>query len=216
MKNDSLKQEYRINNQIFAREVRIVGDNIESAVLPTAKALAIAESKGLDLVEISANANPPVCRIINYSKFLYQQKKRQKEIKANQVKITIKEIRFGPQTDDHDYDFKLKHAHEFLEDGNKVKAYVFFRGRSIVFKEQGEVLLLRFANDLEEVGKVEQMPELMGKRMTMFLAPKKIPSAKKAVKKTETTDATAKKNAAAAAKANKAKEYAGPKVEGED
>ena len=153
MKNDSLKQEYRINGQITAREVRIVGDNIEPKVLPTAKALAMAESKGLDLVEISPNAAPPVCKIIDYSKFLYQQKKRQKEIKAKQVKISVKEIRFGPQTDDHDYNFKLKHAREFLEEGNKVKAYVFFRGRSIVFKDQGEVLLLRFANDLEEVGK---------------------------------------------------------------
>jgi translation initiation factor IF-3 len=216
MKNDSLKQEYRINNQIFAREVRIVGDNIESAVLPTAKALAIAENKGLDLVEISATANPPVCRIIDYSKFLYQQKKRQKEIKANQVKISVKEIRFGPQTDDHDYDFKLKHAHEFLEEGNKVKAFVYFRGRSIVFKEQGEVLLLRFANDLEDVGKVEQMPELLGKRMTMFIAPKKVPIVKKVSKQQAQVEELKKKNIGSIPKNNNPKEYAGPKVEGEE
>lgn len=217
MKNDSLKQEYRINNQIFAREVRIVGDNIESTVVPTAKALAIAENKGLDLVEISATANPPVCRIIDYSKFLYQQKKRQKEIKANQVKISVKEIRFGPQTDDHDYDFKLKHAHEFLEEGNKVKAFVYFRGRSIVFKEQGEVLLLRFANDLEDIGKVEQMPELMGKRMTMFIAPKKIPSVKKVAKPQTQIEGQKKKSVVnVVSKTSNPKEYAGPKVEGEE
>ena len=215
MKNDSLKQDYRINNQITAHEVRIVGDDIESKVLPTSKAIAMAESKGLDLVEISANATPPVCKIIDYSKFLYQQKKRQKEIKAKQVKISVKEIRFGPQTDDHDYDFKLKHAREFLEEGNKVKAYVFFRGRSIVFKDQGEVLLLRFANDLEEVGKVEQMPELLGKRMTMFIAPKKMPS-KKAVAKTNVIKKKKKNQSGMAPKANVKKEYQGPRVEGED
>ena len=215
MKNDSLKQDYRINNQITAHEVRIVGDNIESKVLPTSKAIAMAESKGLDLVEISANATPPVCKIIDYSKFLYQQKKRQKEIKAKQVKISVKEIRFGPQTDDHDYDFKLKHAREFLEEGNKVKAYVFFRGRSIVFKDQGEVLLLRFANDLEEVGKVEQMPELLGKRMTMFIAPKKMPS-KKAVAKTNVIEGPKKNQSGMAPKTNVKKEYQGPRVEGED
>ena len=215
MKNDSLKQDYRINNQITAHEVRIVGDDIESKVLPTSKAIAMAESKGLDLVEISANATPPVCKIIDYSKFLYQQKKRQKEIKAKQVKISVKEIRFGPQTDDHDYDFKLKHAREFLEEGNKVKAYVFFRGRSIVFKDQGEVLLLRFANDLEEVGKVEQMPELLGKRMTMFIAPKKMPS-KKAVAKTNVIEGPKKNQSGMAPTANVKKEYQGPRVEGED
>lgn len=132
----------------------------------------MADDQELDLVEISPTADPPVCKILDYQKFLYQQKKKQKEIKAKQVKVTVKEIRFGPQTDDHDYDFKLKHAQKFIEEGAKVKAYVFFRGRSIVFKEQGEILLLRFANDLEEVAKVEQMPVLEGKRMTMFLAPK--------------------------------------------
>ena len=169
MKKDDLKQSYNINRQIRAREVRVVSEG-GSTVMPTAKAIALAEQRGEDLVEISPNAAPPVCRIIDYSKFLYQIKKKQKEIKAKQVKIEVKEIRFGPQTDEHDYDFKLKHAREFLEEGNKVKAYVFFKGRSIIFKEQGEVLLLRFANDLEEVGRVESMPELLGKRMTMFIS----------------------------------------------
>lgn len=174
-----MKYKYRINEQIRSREVRIVGDDAEAMVLPTHKALQLAEQKGLDLVEISPNAQPPVCRLIDYSKFLYQQKKRQKELKAKQVKIEVKEIRFGPQTDEHDYNFKLKHAKEFLTDGDKVKAYVFFRGRSILFKEQGEVLLLRFASDLEDYGKVEQMPVLEGKRMIIFIAPKKTPVTKK-------------------------------------
>lgn len=177
MKNDSRKKskvpEYRINDEIRVKEVRIVGDNIESKVYPIAQALRIAEEHGVDLVEISPTAQPPVCRLIDYSKFLYQLKKKAKEQKARQVKINVKEIRFGPQTDDHDYNFKLKHARGFLEGGDKVKAYVFFRGRSILFKEQGEVLLLRFANDLEDCGKVEQMPLLEGKRMTLFIAPKK-------------------------------------------
>ena len=173
MKKDNLKNQYRVNEQIRAREVRIVGDDIESAVIPVRDALRMAEQKGVDLVEISPNAQPPVCRLIDYSKFIYQQKKRQKEMKAKQVKVEVKEIRFGPQTDEHDYQFKLKHAKEFLEEGNKVRAYVFFRGRSILFKEQGEVLLLRFANDLEEVGKVESMPSLEGKKMFLYLAPKK-------------------------------------------
>ena len=172
MKNDNLKNQYRINEQIRVREVRIVGDN-GSTVVPTRDALNMAREQGVDLVEISPNANPPVCRLIDYSKFLYQQKKRQKEMKAKQVKVEVKEIRFGPQTDEHDYQFKLKHAKEFLEEGNKVRAYVFFRGRSILFKEQGEVLLLRFANDLEDVGKVESMPSLEGKKMFLYLAPKK-------------------------------------------
>ena len=216
MKNDNAKQNYRINEQIRANEVRVVGDGIESQVLPLYKAISLARSMEQDLVEISANANPPVCRVIDYSKFLYQQKKKQKEMKARQVKISVKEIRFGPQTDDHDYDFKLKHAKEFLEAGNKVKAYVFFRGRSIVFKEQGEVLLLRFANDLEEVGKVEQMPSLLGKRMIMFLAPKKMPTS--ATKKIAAADeAPVKKNQSLGKPEQKArKEYTGPKVEGED
>ena len=173
MKKDNIKDQYRVNEEITAKEVRIVGDDIESKVYPTYQALKIAEEAGADLVEISPNAVPPVCRIIDYSKFLYQIKKRQKEQKAKQVKMNVKEIRFGPQTDDHDYNFKLRHAIGFLQDGDKVKAYVFFKGRSILFKEQGEVLLLRFANDLEEYSKVEQMPVLEGKRMTIFLTPKK-------------------------------------------
>ncbi|KAA6333157.1 Translation initiation factor IF-3 [termite gut metagenome] len=179
MKNDSLKGQYRINEQIRAKEVRIVGDEIESKVYPLSQALYMAGEAGMDLVEISPNAEPPVCRIIDYSKFLYQLKKRQKEQKAKQVKVNVKEIRFGPQTDDHDYNFKLKHAKSFLEEGDKVKAYVFFKGRSILFKEQGEVLLLRFANDLEDYAKVDQMPVLEGKRMIIFLSPKKKEGAKK-------------------------------------
>ena len=181
-KQGNNKQQYRINEQIRVREVRIV-DEDGSSVMPTRQALDIARQKGVDLVEISPNAQPPVCRIIDYSKFLYQQKKRAKEMKQKQVKVEVKEIRFGPQTDDHDYQFKLKHAKEFLEEGNKVRAYVFFRGRSILFKEQGEVLLLRFANDLEECGKVEQLPKLEGKKMFLFLAPKKAAQAKKSQQK---------------------------------
>ena len=173
-----MKNQYRVNEQIRVREVRIVGDG-DSTVMSTREALDMARNQGVDLVEISPNANPPVCRLIDYSKFLYQQKKRQKEMKAKQVKVEVKEIRFGPQTDEHDYQFKLKHAKEFLQEGNKVRAYVFFRGRSILFKEQGEVLLLRFANDLEEYGKVEGMPSLEGKKMFLYLAPKKAGVAKK-------------------------------------
>jgi len=181
MKVDKRKQQpqYRINEQIRVREVRIVGEDIESVVMPTRQALQLAQEKEVDLVEISPNANPPVCRLIDYSKFLYQQKKKQKEMKAKQVKVEVKEIRFGPQTADADYNFKLKHAQGFLNEGNKVKAYVFFKGRSIVFKEQGEVLLLRFANDLEELAKVELMPTLEGKRMSIILAPKKAGQPKK-------------------------------------
>lgn len=182
MKNDKMKNQYRVNEQIRVREVRVVGDD-GSTVMPTRQALDIARDKGVDLVEISPNAQPPVCRIIDYSKFLYQQKKRAKELKAKQVKLEVKEIRFGPQTDDHDYNFKLKHAKEFLEEGNKVRAFVFFRGRSILFKEQGEVLLLRFASDLEEYGKVEQMPALEGKKMFLYLSPKKAGVAKKSQQK---------------------------------
>ena len=152
-------------------EVRLVGENIEGGVYPTRKALEIAEEQELDLVEISPNATPPVCKVIDYKKFLYEQKKRDKELKAKATKVVIKEIRFGPQTDDHDYEFKKKHGEKFLKEGSKVKAYVFFKGRSIIYKDQGEILLLRLATDLEEYGKVEQMPKLEGKRMTMFLAP---------------------------------------------
>lgn len=183
MKIDNTKEQYRINERIRVREVRLVGDNVEQGVYPTSQALKIAEDQGLDLVEISPNAAPPVCRVIDYQKFLYQLKKRQKEQKAKSVKVVVKEIRFGPQTDDHDYDFKLKHAKGFLEEGAKVKAYVFFKGRSILFKEQGEVLLLRFANDLEDYGKVEQMPVLEGKRMIIMLTPKKGAGSSKAAKK---------------------------------
>ena len=163
----------RINNEITAPTVRVVGDNVEpNLVLPIAKAIALADEMELDLVEISPNAEPPVCRIVDYQKFLYQQKKKQKEIKAKQTKVVIKEIRFGPQTDDHDFNFKLRHAENFIKEGAKVKAYVFFSGRSIVFKEQGEILLLRFATALEDVAKVEVMPTLEGKKMNMILAPK--------------------------------------------
>ncbi|MDR2691077.1 MAG: translation initiation factor IF-3 [Dysgonamonadaceae bacterium] len=175
MKKDNLKNQYRINEKIRAKEVRLVGDNIEEQnVYPLSQALEIAKAQDLDLIEISPNAVPPVCRILDYQKFIYQQKKRQKEQKAKSVRVVVKEIRFGPQTDDHDYNFKLKHAKNFLEEGAKVKAYVFFRGRSILFKEQGEVLLLRFANDLDEYAKVEQMPVLEGKKMNIMLAPKKL------------------------------------------
>ena len=152
-------------------EVRLVGENIEGGVYPTRKALEIAEELELDLVEISPNATPPVCKVIDYKKFLYEQKKRDKEMKAKATKVVIKEIRFGPQTDDHDYEFKKKHGEKFLKEGSKVKAYVFFKGRSIIYKDQGEILLLRLATDLEDYGKVEQMPKFEGKRMTMFLAP---------------------------------------------
>ena len=154
-------------------EVRLVGDNVDSAVMSTPAALALAKELELDLVEISPKADPPVCRIIEYKKFLYDQKKKQKEIKAKQQKVVVKEIRFGPNTDDHDFNFKLKHAKKFLEEGSKLKAYVFFRGRTIVFKERGEILLLKFAQELEEYGTVEQLPKLEGKRMTVLFNPKK-------------------------------------------
>lgn len=176
-----MKNQYRVNEQIRARDVRVVSDG-GAEVMPARKALELARQQELDLVEISPNAQPPVCRIVDYSKFLYQQKKHAKEMKQKQVKVETKEIRFGPQTDEHDYNFKLKHAVGFLQDGDKVKAYVFFKGRSILFKEQGEVLLLRFANDLEEYAKVEQMPILEGKRMTISLAPKKAAAPKKPAK----------------------------------
>lgn len=150
----------------------MVGDNVEIGVYPFPQALEKAEELGLDLVEISPKADPPVCKIMEYKKFLYEQKKRDKAMKAKASKVVVKEIRFGPQTDDHDYDFKKKHAEKFLKEGAKLKAYVFFKGRSIVYKDQGEILLLRLASELEELGKVEQMPKLEGKRMTMFIAPK--------------------------------------------
>jgi len=156
----------------LAPEVRLVGDNVEVGIYPIRKALDLSDEMGLDLVEISPKAEPPVCKIIDYKKFLYEQKKREKAMKAKASKVVVKEIRFGPNTDDHDYEFKKKHAEKFLKDGAKLKAYVFFKGRSIVYKDQGEILLLRLASELEEWGKVEQMPRLEGKRMTMFIAPK--------------------------------------------
>ena len=151
----------------------MVGDNVEVAVYPLKQALSIAEDLGFDLVEISPNAEPPVCKVMDYKKFVYEQKKREKALKAKATKVVIKEFRFGPNTDDHDYAFKKKHGEKFLKEGAKLKAYVFFKGRSIIYKDQGEILLLRLAQELEEFGKVEQMPKLEGKRMTMFIAPKK-------------------------------------------
>ena len=150
----------------------MVGDNVEVGIYPVRKALSIAEEQGLDLVEISPKADPPVCKILDYKKFLYDQKKKEKAIKSKTQKVTLKEIRFGPNTDDHDYEFKKKHAMNFLKDGNKLKAYVFFKGRSIIFKDQGQILLLRLAQDLEEYGKVEQLPKLEGKKMIMLMSPK--------------------------------------------
>ncbi|MDG1723576.1 MAG: translation initiation factor IF-3 [Flavobacteriaceae bacterium] len=167
------EDKHRINEKIRAQEVRLVGDNVEMGVFPLQKALQKANDLELDLVEISPNAAPPVCKIIDYKKFLYEQKKREKAMKANASKVVLKEIRFGPQTDEHDYEFKKKHAIKFLEEGSKLKAFVFFKGRSIVFKEQGHILLLRLAQDLEAYGKVEQLPKLEGKRMIMLLNPKK-------------------------------------------
>ncbi|MBO4661429.1 MAG: translation initiation factor IF-3 [Bacteroidaceae bacterium] len=217
-KDNKLKVTYRVNTQIRVPQVRIVGDGIESQVVSINKALQMADDMGVDLVEISPNAEPPVCRLIEFTKFIYQQKKHAKEVKAKQVKVEVKEIRFGPQTDDHDYEFKLKHAKGFLSEGDKVKAYVFFKGRSILFKEQGEVLLLRFAQDLEDYGKVESMPTLDGKRMTMYIAPKKTQNKvlKTALEleeeNTRMQSAAQKKQPQQKAK----KEYTGPKVEGED
>ena len=169
------EQPNRINEKIKGlKEVRLVGDNVEQGVYSYEEAIRIADQLELDLVEISPNAVPPVCKVVDYQKFLYQIKKREKESKAKTAKVILKEIRFGPQTDDHDYNFKLKHAQGFLKEGCKVKAYVFFKGRSILFKEQGEVLLLRFASDLEEYDKVDQLPQLEGKRMIIMFSPKKL------------------------------------------
>jgi len=173
MPRRNIDKQHKINNEIRAKSVRIVGENVDNqGVFTIQEALKLADELELDLVEISPSADPPVCKIIDYQKFLYQQKKKQKEIKAKTAKIVVKEIRFGPNTDDHDYNFKLKHAQNFLQDGAKVKAFVFFKGRSILYKEQGEILLLRFAQDLEELGKVEQLPKLEGKRMSILLTPK--------------------------------------------
>lgn len=171
-KND--EGQLRINSHITASQVRLVGDNIpEPGIYPLSKALRLADQLELDLVEISDKADPPVCKILDYEKYLYQQKKKAKEMKANASKVVIKEIRFGPNTDEHDFQFKLNHAREFLKDGSKVKATIFFRGRSIMFADQGEKQLLRFAVELEEFGRAENMPSLEGKRMTMIIAPVK-------------------------------------------
>jgi len=167
-----VEEPYKINNRILARQVRLVGENIETGVYSLDDALRIAREQNLDLVEISPKAEPPVCRIVDYSKFKYDLKKKQREMKAKTQKVVQKEIRFGPNTDDHDFDFKVKHARVFLSEGAKVKAYVHFVGRTIVFKERGEVLLLKFAQALEDVAKVEQLPKLEGKRMFLFLTPK--------------------------------------------
>lgn len=173
MRRGPQKEEpYRVNERITSPRVRVVGENIKVDVYPIQQAIRLAQEQNLDLVEISPNADPPVCKIVDYSKFKYEQKKKQKEIKAKTVKVVIKEIRFGPNTDDHDFNFKLKHAIEFLQEGAKVKATVFFPGRSIVYKERGEILLLKFAQLLEEYGKVEQMPRLEGKRMSIMVMAK--------------------------------------------
>jgi len=164
------EDKHRINRKITAEELRLVGDNVEVGVYKLSAALAIANEQGLDLVEISPKAVPPVCKVMDYKKFLYEQKKREKALKSKAAKVVVKEIRFGPNTDDHDYNFKKKHAEKFLKEGAKLKAFVFFKGRSIIFKEQGQILLLRLAQDLEDLGKVEQMPKLEGKRMIMFIA----------------------------------------------
>ena len=167
-----MEEPFKINHKIQAREVRLVGDNVEQGIYPIEQARRMAQDQALDLVEISPTAVPPVCRVIDYSKFKYEQKKKTRELKAKTTKVVVKEIRFGPNTDDHDYEFKLKHAREFLKEGAKIKAYVHFVGRSIVFKERGEILLLKFAQALEDLAKVEQLPKLEGKRMFLFLAPK--------------------------------------------
>ena len=173
MRKPAQEDAHQINDKIRAKEVRLFGDYVEPGVYPTSEALKMAEEQELDLVVISDKAEPFICRILDYKKFLYEQKKKQKELKAKQVKVVIKEIRFGPQTDEHDFQFKKKHAEKFLEEGSKLKTYVFFKGRSIVFKDQGEILLLKLAQELEHVGKVDQMPKLEGKRMIMLMSPKK-------------------------------------------
>ena len=182
------REELAINDDIRAPEVRLVGDNVEEGIYPIARALKIAEELELDLIEIAPMANPPVCKIMDYQKYQFQQRKKLKEQKARATKVVVKEIRFGPQTDEHDYNFKLKHAIGFLKEVAKVKSYVFFKGRSILFKEQGEVLLLRFANDLEDYAKVDQMPVLEGKRMTIMLSPKKPATKKKDAEKPKDED----------------------------
>ena len=167
------EDQHRINEKIMAREIRLIMDGAEPIVISTAEAMKMAEEQDVDLVEISPNANPPVCKLMDYRKFLYNQKRKEKELKAKQSKVELKEIRFGPNTDEHDFNFKLAHARKFLEQGNKLKAYVFFRGRTIVFKDRGEILLLKFVTELEDVGAVEQLPKLEGKRMIIMINPKK-------------------------------------------
>lgn len=168
-----MEPEHNLNNKISAKEVRLVGDNVEQGVYPTAVAIKMAEEMELDLIEISGNAVPPVCRIFDYRKFLYEQKKKQKELKAKQSNVVVKEIRFGPNTDDHDFEFKLKHAKAFLKEGSKVRAYVQFKGRAIVYKDRGEILLTKFISELMELGLPEQMPKMDGKRMFVIITPKK-------------------------------------------
>ena len=206
--NNKKEELHRINEKIRVPQVRLVGENVEQGVFSTNEALRIADQQGLDLVEISPNADPPVCRITDYQKFLYQQKKKVKEQKAKAVKVVVKEIRFGPQTDGHDFNFKLKHAISFLEEGSKVKAYVFFKGRSILFKEQGEVLLLKFATELEDLAKVDQLPQLEGKKMIMMLSPKKqaVKSTPVKAKEEENSKRAQKEAKQAAAKESEAKE----------
>lgn len=167
-----VEEPFRVNERITASRVRVVGENVKVDVYPILEAIKIAQAQGLDLVEISPNADPPVCKVVDYSKFKYEQKKKQKEIKANAQKTVVKEIRFGPNTEEHDFNFKVKHGINFLGEGAKVKAYVHFVGRAIVYKERGEILLLKFAQALEDYGKVEEMPHLEGKRMFMMIAPK--------------------------------------------
>ena len=210
--------ELRINEAITAPQVRLVGDNIpEQGVYPLQKAIRLADDLELDLVEISAKADPPVCRIMDYEKYIYQQKKKAKEMKSNSAKIVVKEIRFGPNTDEHDFQFKLKHAQEFLQEGSKVKATIFFRGRSIMFADQGEKQLLRFAVELENYGRAENMPVLEGKRMILFIAPKKTAPAKKTETSAESVAEEAEQKSTKKAPQVKAKkEYTGPFVEGED
>lgn len=197
------KEELAINDEIRAQEVRLVGDNVEEGIYPILKALKIADEQGLDLIEIAPMASPPVCKVMDYQKYQFQQKKKLKEQKAKATKVVVKEIRFGPQTDEHDYNFKLKHAIGFLKEGAKVKSYVFFKGRSILFKEQGEVLLLRFANDLEDYAKVDQMPVLEGKRMTIMLSPKKAATKKKDAQPTKDDGAAQKPENAEAKQAER-------------
>jgi translation initiation factor IF-3 len=195
-----VEEPFKINQKITAREVRLVGDNIEQGIYSIDQARKFAQDQNLDLVEISPTATPPVCRVIDYSKFKYEQKKKTRELKAKQTKVVIKEIRFGPNTDDHDFEFKLKHAREFLKEGAKIKSYVHFVGRSIVFKERGEILLLKFAQALEDLAKVEQLPKLEGKRMFLYLAPKAAVVAKPAPKPASADKATEKPKENKAAK----------------